>query len=148
MIIMGVDPGLLNVGVAVYDTVTRKPLYQVTLSPAHIPPKNWLGRVRWILNALGLLVEEHKPGWFVVETMVWQGKRRGVLPLAQAAGAILGFLFAHGPVTGVVPSKVKERSRGGNGKTPHEVDALSLCRLFVNNAHKNQELAVTIKAPG
>lgn len=133
-VILGVDPGLANTGVAVMRG--EEVLWAATLLAPRSKYPDWLPQMRHQLTELEEVWREWNPDRVAVELIVWQGKRRGALPLAQLTGAVFGLFFGKCPTEGFWPHEVKEMSKKkGNGNTEHETDAISLCRLLWAKIH-------------
>lgn len=140
---LGVDPGLVNCGVAILADRGRTLVVvrRFVLRPTG-RRESWYERFLAISRELGRLVETYQMRGAAVEGVVWQGPRRGALQLAQLAGAIVGFLaglLGGGAVEVVRPAWVKAHSasrvsRRSRSLTPHEADAVALARWAANAA--------------
>lgn len=97
MIILGVDPGLRHLGVAVLED--GKVLYHDTMIPPGRGKISTEDAIRAALCFMSILIEEWGPDYAVVEQVTWYGKRyRIMLPLSHIAGACVGYLVHHCPV--------------------------------------------------
>lgn len=134
--VIGVDPGLRNTGVAIYDG--RRVLYRTTI---HTRGESWVDCMQEVLDRLDDILVRWDPDVGAVEGVVWHGKRRGSLQLAHLAGAIYGYL-ASMPGCGVrllLPADVKAESRGRNGATAHEADAAAAARILYRRLERAEK---------
>lgn len=127
MRIIGIDPGIRNVGVVVADD--EKPLYYSTLTT---PEKDLAIVLGVYLRTLASLIKKYRPVVAALEQVVWQGRqRRNMIPLSHFAGAMTGLLVANGiPTYQLTPNQKKIVTRR-KGWTEHEKDAYSLTRVIV-----------------
>lgn len=83
------------------------------------------------------VLHQLKADAIAVEEIVWQGRRKGALALAHLAGAVIGWAASSGMCARLYqPRDVKAATE--QGKFPpnfsdHERDAMSLCRLYLND---------------
>ena len=71
--------------------------------------------------------EDMASGVVVAEEVVWQG-RRGMLPLAHVAGAVVGAAYAMGRVVYLLTPSMKKNGRKPKAFSEHEWDAYLLAR--------------------
>lgn len=149
MLILGVDPGYRSFGYC---------LVKVNGTPELIThgvvdmgsSKDW----RAHLPKVAAILSPCKADVVAVEEIVWQGRRKGAIALAHLVGTVVGYTVgAMGAVVRLYqPRDVKqETARGTFPKdfSEHEKDALSLCRLYLNDTQRqiDTKLADTTKAP-
>jgi crossover junction endodeoxyribonuclease RuvC len=87
--VLGVDPGVARVGIAVVEVRDRRPtlLWADTLrTPAGLSES---ARLRMIHEAIGAAVIEHHPRSVAVERVAWNTNQVSALAVARATGVIL-----------------------------------------------------------
>ncbi len=143
MLVLGVDPAYRTLGyclVKVNGTPEVVAHGLVDLGSS----KEW----RTLIPEAMSVLKPYPADVVVVEEITWQGRRKGALALAHLSGAIIGWAASIGSkVSLYLPRDVKAAT--AQGKFPsnfsdHERDAMSLCRLYLN---ENPKLADTTKTP-
>lgn len=87
--VLGVDPGLAAVGLAVVARRDRRPelLWATTLrTPSDLPEP---ARLRRIHEAVRAAIAEHRPAAVAVEAVRWNRNETSALAVARATGVVL-----------------------------------------------------------
>ena len=118
--VLGVDPGIRNVGLCLGTGTNQKTIVCPRKWPFERCLEHIMAEVRtWIDNADVVAVEE----------VVWR-QRRGMLPLAHVAGAVVGAALAAGKIVYLLtPSMKGEVGSVPKGWTEHSADARALARV-------------------
>lgn len=142
MILLGIDPGFRNCGYCLVETNNgeqhAKVLHKGTLKLKS--SKEWMTGIQTLLAELATeLADRPSPEVVAVEMISWYGKRKGVLALAHLAGAFAGAFGGRARVL-LFPAVLVKRSTESY-PTPkrfneHEADALSLCRLALEELER------------
>lgn len=121
--ILGVDPGIRNIGLAVVNEAGRLVCRETVTNPRKRPFLKCLAEVvRKVRLHAGVTCDT-----VVVEEVIWRG-RRGMLPLAHVAGAVVGVAVERGCTTYLVTPAMKKNGRKPKAWSEHEWDAYLLAR--------------------
>jgi crossover junction endodeoxyribonuclease RuvC len=117
--ILGIDPGLQVTGFGVIEK-NGASLSYVTSGCVKSGPGELAGRLRTILEGLGEVIREHRPGEVAVEKVFVNVNAQSTLALGQARGtAICAAVLAGLPVAEYTALQVKQ-SVVGNGHARKE----------------------------
>lgn len=145
MIILGVDPGIRNTGVAVL--ADGKAVYRTTVSPKQRSKLIPSEVIRCLTPVLNAVITKYTPSVTVVEEVTWYGRaRRAMLPLALVAGAIVGISIARHVDTYLLLASMRDKVKTWpKSWTEHERDAAALAmrlhRWFALDAAKRSDLS-------
>jgi crossover junction endodeoxyribonuclease RuvC len=119
-IILGIDPGTLQMGFSVIK-VTGKTLSLVVMDSAKFSAKkNMFERLELILTTMQELIKLHKPHEMAIEAPFYGKNIQSMLKLGRAQGIAIAVAMTHGlPVTEYAPKKIKQ-SVTGNGNADKE----------------------------
>ena len=125
--VLGVDPGVASVGIAVVAGADRKPtlLWAGTVrTPAGVAESE---RLLIIYRAVAAAIAEHRPASVAVERVAWNTNQVSALGVARSTGVILLAASEAGlPVQEYGPLEVKMAVTGmGNAAKGQVRDALS-----------------------
>jgi len=122
--VLGVDPGIRNTGLYYFGNGNGKPWRRTVQCPKKWPFERCLEMI--LLEVAGRLPSVDV---VAVEEVVWR-RRRGMLPLAHVAGAVVGLALQLNKVVYLLtPAQKGNVGRTPKGWTPHEVDARALARV-------------------
>lgn len=126
MIILGVDPGIRNTGIAVLDG--GKAVYRTTVCPQQRTKLIPSEVIRCLVPVLSAVLTKYTPSATVVEEVTWYGRaRRAMLPLALVAGAIVGISIARNVDTYLLLASMRDKTKTWPASwTEHERDAAAL----------------------
>ena len=119
-IILGIDPGTLQMGFSVIK-VTGKTLTLITMDSAKFSSKKTMfQRLEMILSKMQELIATHKPNEMAIEAPFYGKNIQSMLKLGRAQGIAIAVAMTHGlPVTEYAPKKIKQ-SVTGNGNADKE----------------------------
>ena len=124
--VLGVDPGVANVGLAVVARVDRKLslLWATTVRT----PSDMAGssRLRRLADEVGAAIALHAPDAVAIERLAWNRNQVSALQVARATGAVMVVADRAGlPVEEYGPNEVKIAVTGAGDADKHQVrDAL------------------------
>lgn len=126
MNVLGVDPGIRNTGLYLWrENGNGKDKHRTIKCPRKWPFERCLETILlevWLWLQMGADV-------VAVEEVVWQ-RRRGMLPLAHVAGAIVGLALSRNKIVYLLtPAQKGKEVAVPKGWSQHEVDAQSLARV-------------------
>ena len=121
-LILGIDPGIRNCGLVVINGAGRVMVRETIRNPRAWPLMRCVARIVDRISQ-----EDMASGVVVAEEVVWQG-RRGMLPLAHVAGAVVGAAYAMGRVVYLLTPSMKKNGRKPKAFSEHEYDAYLLAR--------------------
>jgi crossover junction endodeoxyribonuclease RuvC len=124
--VLGVDPGLANVGLAIVDCRDRRAalVWAETVStPSDLPEAARLAR---IAEAVAEAARQHRPDAVALERVAWNRNQVSALQVARATGAVMVAAARAGlPVEEYGPNEVKIAITGmGNARKEQVRDAL------------------------
>lgn len=114
MRVLGIDPGLTRLGIAVVDGAVGRPLTMVGVdvvrTSSDLAPEK---RLHHIEQAVDAWMSEHRPDTVAIERVFSQHNVRTVMGTAQASGVVMVVAARHGiPVVLHTPSEVKAAVTG------------------------------------
>jgi crossover junction endodeoxyribonuclease RuvC len=124
--VLGVDPGLANVGLAVVARRDRA-VSLVWAGTIRTPADaDEAGRLRLVADAVAAAIGEHRPGAVAIERIAWNRNQVSALRVARAIGAVMVAADRAGlPVREYGPNEVKIAVTGAGGADKRQVrDAL------------------------
>jgi len=90
MIILGIDPGTATTGYGVIEVLNKKKIKYVECGVISTDKKSLKGdRLKYINNALGKLIEKHRPDVLSLESLYFFKNVKTVMAVSQAQGVIL-----------------------------------------------------------
>lgn len=141
MYVLGVDPGIRNTGWCVLNDDAEAIDHGVITPPGRgkLLVSQVLG---YVLPVLQEVMTTHLPSSAVVEEVTWYGKsRRTMLPLAQVAGGIAGFLWDSNNihVYMLIANMRSKETKWPASWSEHERDAAALAKTI--HLYETAELA-------
>lgn len=127
MNVLGIDPGIRNIGFYRWNDNGENGSIRRTLRC----PRKWAFErcLEEILSTARDWIRDYKVDVVAVEEVVWR-RRRGMLPLAHVAGAVVGLALSMGKVVYLLtPAQKGKEVAVPKGWSQHEVDAQSLARV-------------------
>jgi crossover junction endodeoxyribonuclease RuvC len=148
MVIMGIDPGLLNTGWGAVDC-DRGRLVHIANGTIRIKPSlPFSERLAGIFSALGAVLEEYRPDEAVVEETFVNVNPRTTLSLGCARGvAILAPAALRIPVFEYSPAEIKQAVTGLGRAKKEQVEMMVgvlLARPEIDSEHAADALAMAI----
>lgn len=124
--VLGVDPGVANVGLAVVARADRK--VSLVWSTTVRTPSDLAGssRLRRLADEVGAAIGLHAPDAVAIERLAWNRNQVSALQVARATGAVMVVADRAGlPVEEYGPNEVKIAVTGSGNADKHQVrDAL------------------------
>ncbi|HLB62583.1 MAG TPA: crossover junction endodeoxyribonuclease RuvC [Actinomycetota bacterium] len=122
--VLGVDPGVATVGLAVLARPERRPSLVFTdtvRTPSDLPEPQ---RLRRIHEAVAASIAEHRPLTVAVETVMWNRNTTSAMAVARATGVVLLAAAEAGlPVEEYQPLEVKMAVTGVGNAAKDQVRA-------------------------
>ena len=145
--IIGVDPGSRSTGYGVVDTDGTR-LVHVASGFVRTGEGEWSDRLRRIFEDLGVIIDTHAPGEFVIEKVFVHRNASSALKLGQARGAsILAGATRALPVYEYSPNEVKQAVTGRGHATKEQIQHMTRVLLALREPSQADEadaLAVAI----
>jgi len=124
--VLGVDPGVANVGLAVVARTDRK--VSLVWATTVRTPSDLTGssRLRRLADEVGAAIGLHAPDAVAIERLAWNRNQVSALQVARATGAVMVVADRAGlPVEEYGPNEVKIAVTGAGNADKHQVrDAL------------------------
>ena len=113
MCVLGVDPGLARLGLAIVGRLDRKPSL-VWAGTASTPSDlDEASRLALLADAARAAIAEHRPAAVAIERVAWSRNQVSALHVARATGAIMVVAAQAGlPVDEYAPNEVKQAITG------------------------------------
>lgn len=124
--VIGVDPGVANLGLAVVERRDRRPRIVWSTAVRTSPGSPEAERVLAVAEAFRRALEEHGPGAVALERVAWNVNKASAMAVARATGALLLIAAESGlAVAEYGPLEVKNAVAGsGSASKPQIRDAL------------------------
>jgi crossover junction endodeoxyribonuclease RuvC len=87
--VLGVDPGLTSLGIAVVGLRERRPsliFADAVRTPVELPEQE---RLRRLHEAIRSAIAEHEPGSLAIERVAWNRNQASAMQVARATGVVL-----------------------------------------------------------
>jgi crossover junction endodeoxyribonuclease RuvC len=125
--VLGVDPGVANVGLAVVARRDRSVTLVWADTIRTAADRDEAGRLRSLADAVAAAISEHRPNAVAIERVAWNRNQVSALRVARAIGAIMVAADRAGlPVQEYGPNEVKIAVTGsGNADKAQVRDALT-----------------------
>ncbi|WP_407275583.1 crossover junction endodeoxyribonuclease RuvC [Halothiobacillus sp. DCM-1] len=128
--ILGIDPGSVNLGIAVIDAQPSAPQAVAIDSVALAARGNFAQRLGAISLVLDQWIEAHRPAELAIEQIFMYRSPESSLKLAQARGVVIASAVRHGlSVHEYMPAVVKQ-AVVGTGRADKVQVAHMVCRLL------------------
>jgi crossover junction endodeoxyribonuclease RuvC len=114
--VLGIDPGVARLGLAVVVRRDRKPVvvWTGTVSTAHDTPE--AVRLHTIWQAVRAAIAEHGPGSLALERVAWNVNKASAMAVARATGVVMAAAAEAGvPVEEYGSLEVKNAITGSGG---------------------------------
>jgi crossover junction endodeoxyribonuclease RuvC len=123
MRILGVDPGLTRLGVAVIDSARGNRVSLVHVEVLRTPPTDDIThRLVSLQNRLGDLLDRYLPDVVALEQVFAQHNKHSVMGTAQVSGVVIALAGVRGlPVATRTPSEIKAAVTGYGGADKAQV---------------------------
>jgi len=147
--VIGVDPGLANLGFGIVEEVRREARYvagEVVTTGSRTPQPERLRRLR---QEFLTLIEQHRPHAVAIEGQFFHHQREVAFKVGQAVGVLLVTAAEAGlPVHEYGPMQVKQAlvgtGRAGKDQVAFMVRALLKLQATPGNAHVADALAIAL----
>jgi crossover junction endodeoxyribonuclease RuvC len=125
--VLGVDPGVARLGLAVVTGSGRSPQLRWATSVRTSPAMQEAERLAVLARAVREAIEEHRPSAVSIERVAWNRNQVSALHVARATGAVMAAAAEAGlPVEEYGPNEVKVAVTGaGNADKRQVQDALA-----------------------
>jgi crossover junction endodeoxyribonuclease RuvC len=120
--VIGVDPGVANLGLAVVDRRDRRPriVWATTVRTSSGTPEP--ERIRLVASAFRAALVEHEPGTVALERVAWNVNEASAMAVSRATGALLLVAAEAGlDVAEYGPLEVKNAVAGSGKATKPQV---------------------------
>jgi len=121
-LVLGVDPGLARLGLAVVGREGRRPVLvwsQTVQTPADMPEPL---RLRFVADAVRAAIAEHRPSSVAIERVAFNRNQVSALTVARATGAVMVVAADAGlPVDEYSPTEVKSVVTGAGNADKAQV---------------------------
>ncbi len=140
---LGVDPGLTRLGIAVVDGGAGRAVQAVAVDVIRTPPEDELAiRLLKVADALEVWLDRHRPEVVAIERVFSQHNVRTAMATAQAAGVVALAAARRGlPVMFHTPSEVKAAVTGSGRADKAQVTMMVTKLLGLTEAPKPADAA-------